>query len=449
MNEKRGSVGYDRLPEPVLSRNAGTLEDPLDNIIGEINRFRGKIDLCDDTVLAGIRVSRRVNRGRRDGPGPNFRRTMMRKYAYLMILIGAMLAGSCAKDVEPLRGVVDFIAGDVVLQSGGQSAPARTGDVLTEGMKLRTGVNSYARISVEGDTLQIYEKTLIDFSTLSRLVKKDRTTMEMTVEKGTVLCRVFLKVNKGDSFRVSSSTMVAAVRGTEFLYGVEKGRGVVACSRGTGAVRRVGSDEEIVLGENQMVTIDTNKKMAAGPIPRGYVYKDFSFGKNSYEKGESTPDRGMPSRTGPRQDGESRGPDSPDTAAKKKKTGFGKSEKKVAADDAKPEGAAKKKVSITEEKKTPSQKEDNSAAVKKNSSGAREGKRAADAKGPDNATRKPGKSDTAAIKKRDSGTKDAGKIDTAESKTDGNKKTVRPATENERRPGSFLVKPRVDEPEAK
>jgi len=389
-----------------------------------------------------------MNRGRRDEPDQNIWRTMMRQYAYLMIIIAAALAGSCAKDIEPLRGVVDFIAGDVALLSGERSAPARTGDVLTEGMKLRTGEHSYARISIGGDTLQIYEKTLVDFTALTRLVKQERTTMEMTVEKGTILCRVFLKVNKGDSFRLSSSTMVAAVRGTEFLYGVENGRGVVACSRGIVTVRRVGTDEEIVLGENQMVTIDADEKMAAGPIPRGYVYRDFSFRKNSYEKGEAAPDRVMAMRQGSRQDRKPRGADGEDETAKMKSNGSEQSEKKGAANAVKQERAAKKIVPVAEEKKTTSRKED-TAAAKKNSSVTRGEKRAADAREPDNATREPGKSDTADIKKRDSGTKDAGKTDAAELTTGGNRKTVRTGNEKERRPGSFLVKPRVDEPEAK
>ncbi|MBP7737969.1 MAG: PAS domain S-box protein [Spirochaetes bacterium] len=54
VNENKESVSYDRLPELVLSCNAGTLEATLDNIIGEINRFRGKVDLNDDIVLLGF-----------------------------------------------------------------------------------------------------------------------------------------------------------------------------------------------------------------------------------------------------------------------------------------------------------------------------------------------------------------------------------------------------------
>lgn len=54
VNEKKESVSYDGLPDLVLSCNAGTLEATLDNIIGEINRFRGTVDLCDDIVLLGF-----------------------------------------------------------------------------------------------------------------------------------------------------------------------------------------------------------------------------------------------------------------------------------------------------------------------------------------------------------------------------------------------------------
>lgn len=374
----------------------------------------------------------------------------MRQCACAMIMMAAVLFGSCAKDAEPLRGVVDFIAGDVALLFGERSAPARAGDVLTEGMKLRTAANSYARISIGGDTLQIYEKTLIDFTALTRLVKQERTTMEMTVEKGTVLCRVFLKVNKGDSFRVSSSTMVAAVRGTEFLYGVENGRGVVACSRGSVTVRRAGSDGEIVIGENQMVTIDSGEKMATEPIPRGYAYRDFSFGKNSYEKGEAAPGKDTAMRTGSRRDRAPRGADSADAAVKQDKTASEASEKKGAADAMKKEGAAKKKAAGTDADKTPPRKQGDAAAnAKKNPAGSKEGKSAADTTRPDGAKKDAGKSGTAVDKKQESGVKDSGKTDAAESESGANKKTTRTVTGKERRPGSFLEKPRVDEPEAK
>ncbi len=54
VNENKDSISYDRLPELVRACNAETLESTLDNIIEEVDRFRGKADQCDDIVLLGF-----------------------------------------------------------------------------------------------------------------------------------------------------------------------------------------------------------------------------------------------------------------------------------------------------------------------------------------------------------------------------------------------------------
>lgn len=53
-NERKEIINYDKLPELFRACNAMTLELTLDSMIAEINRFRGKADLCDDIVLLGF-----------------------------------------------------------------------------------------------------------------------------------------------------------------------------------------------------------------------------------------------------------------------------------------------------------------------------------------------------------------------------------------------------------
>lgn len=54
INEKNDLIGYDRLPDLIRECNDAALDSTLDNIITEINRFRGRADLCDDIVLLGF-----------------------------------------------------------------------------------------------------------------------------------------------------------------------------------------------------------------------------------------------------------------------------------------------------------------------------------------------------------------------------------------------------------
>jgi len=56
MNEKNEILGYDYLPELFRHCYGTTLESTLDNIMEEINRFKGRTRLIDDIVLLGFEI---------------------------------------------------------------------------------------------------------------------------------------------------------------------------------------------------------------------------------------------------------------------------------------------------------------------------------------------------------------------------------------------------------
>ena len=56
MNENRDMIGFDSLPELVRQANDSSLGATLDNIMEEINRFKGNAALSDDIVLLGFEV---------------------------------------------------------------------------------------------------------------------------------------------------------------------------------------------------------------------------------------------------------------------------------------------------------------------------------------------------------------------------------------------------------
>jgi hypothetical protein len=196
-----------------------------------------------------------------------------------LVLACAAAALQCKKKAEPVTGNVDFISGEVSLVTAEKTAPARIGDAVVEGMKIRTGEKSFARVAFGENVLKIYESTDLEFTSLSRDPNNDSRKTEMNMERGTILSNVSLKLAKGDSHRVTSDTMIAAVRGTEYLYSVDETLGVVACYRGAMSVLRAGSSEEVILNAGEMLTIEKGRKMKPVKIPAGFRHKDFEYGK--------------------------------------------------------------------------------------------------------------------------------------------------------------------------
>jgi sigma-B regulation protein RsbU (phosphoserine phosphatase) len=56
-NERNELIGYDHLPELFRHCSGATLESTLDNIMEEINKFKGRARLCDDIVLLGFEIT--------------------------------------------------------------------------------------------------------------------------------------------------------------------------------------------------------------------------------------------------------------------------------------------------------------------------------------------------------------------------------------------------------
>ncbi len=383
----------------------------------------------------------------------------MKKMVLAVVVICAALTVQCKKDAGIRQGVISFKAGKVLLVSGDKSMPARVGDTVCEGMKLQTGEQSYARIAFDGDTIQVYEKTRIDFATLSRVVEKQRDTMEMALEKGTVLCRVVLKINKGDSFRVSSETMVAAVRGTVFLYGVDGNRGVVACDRGVVSVVNVASGVETILHAGQMLSIEPGKMMKAVPIPAGYKYRDFKHGKNPYGDSEAAAGRDALSRPGADHETTGATADSGEVVEQKSRITDSPTTGKSGSDAKDRSIPAEKKVSGADTKRSAAAADEPGPAEKKSTALTAQKKETAETKKKSSANGITGKKRGSDTKDRlvaadktvpGSGEKGADKSETADDTVrDAKKKAVSPGTAGERRPGGLLVKPRVEEPEAK
>ncbi|MBN1497212.1 MAG: FecR domain-containing protein [Spirochaetes bacterium] len=206
---------------------------------------------------------------------------MNRPVIFLFLAFACAAAAlQCKKKAEPLEYVVDFITGEVSLTGAGGTSKAAIGDVVREGMTVATGERSFARISFGENFIKIYEQTELAFSAFSRDPDSGAERTEMRVEKGAILSSAALRLTKGDLQSVSSETMIAAVRGTEYLYSVDRMLGLVACYRGAVSVLRAGSDEEVLLHAGEMVYVKKGEPMRVTRIPAGFRYKNFEYGKD-------------------------------------------------------------------------------------------------------------------------------------------------------------------------
>lgn len=206
----------------------------------------------------------------------------MNRPAIFLFLAFACAAAAlqCKKKAEPLDYTVDFITGEVTIAGAGGTSKAAIGDVLHEGMTVATGERSFARISFGESVIKIYEQTELAISAFSRDPDSGAERTEMRMEKGTILSSAALRLTKGDLQRVSSETMIAAVRGTEYLYSVDGMLGLVACYRGAVSVLRTGSGEEVLLNAGEMVYVKKGEPMRVERVPAGFRYKNFEYGKD-------------------------------------------------------------------------------------------------------------------------------------------------------------------------
>lgn len=220
------------------------------------------------------------------------RRKEMKHTPIVLILAAAVLSTSCVKNPEPVSGVINFMAGTVTITDNDLTVAARIGDTVHKDSLVRTGANSFAQIAIAGNLIEVYEQSSLILSGVTRGGSGTEET-DVRMGKGTVFCKVkkMLGSSRGDSFRVSSGVMVAAVRGTEFLYAVDCSKGLVATYKGIVGVRSAGggdNEAEVSIAEGNMVAVEPGSASKVTPVPEGFRYRDFEYGKNAYMPEEAS-----------------------------------------------------------------------------------------------------------------------------------------------------------------
>jgi len=201
----------------------------------------------------------------------------MKKYVSILAVAGISMLlitqVSCKKDKDltlAREGYVNFISGKVLLvQADGNEAEAAVGDVVKEGMKIKTdGDKSLSEIYFGENAIKILGNTVVSVEKLITNIKTNGEESVFVVENGSAFSRVKQKLSKDDSYTVKTTTAIAAVRGTDFLVTQEDGKSNVACVEGLVAVlnQSLGSGEPLVLEDKEEVDVVEGKDMVKQQI---------------------------------------------------------------------------------------------------------------------------------------------------------------------------------------
>ena len=134
----------------------------------------------------------------------------------IVIAIGiAVICTACkpgSKNISTEMATAVFVVGEVSVKKGDADyKPLIQGDTLTLHDIVRTGQKGIAVLQMEQvGTIRISEESTVRLSSVTKGL------VELSVEKGEVFSKV-TKLQKDQSYQVKTPTVVASVRGTEFL----------------------------------------------------------------------------------------------------------------------------------------------------------------------------------------------------------------------------------------
>jgi hypothetical protein len=181
------------------------------------------------------------------------------KKAIVWVIAAALAAVACKEEPKKkathAAAVVFVVGKDAKIVSAKGEANAAKGAVLYEADKLVTGKKSQVDLVLPNNILlRVDQNTTMEMKELSvgeGGAQQDR----LMLQRGTVFAKV-AKLDKKSSFAIQTPTLVAGVRGTQFMTEAdETGKGKVAVIEGkVGVESSTGKTEEISEGEQAEVS---------------------------------------------------------------------------------------------------------------------------------------------------------------------------------------------------
>jgi len=187
----------------------------------------------------------------------------------ILITTFALLIFSCKPLQKNITAQLIFTQGDVTIIQNDVNKPAALGAIVSPDDIIATGNQSVA-------VLQIGDGAIAHIGSNSRVIVKSllETSVNLYLEKGEVISKVE-RLKKGQEYMVKTRSVVASVRGTQFLVRADEKIGKVAVHTGSVSVKPVveAEKEEVVAketiveqGKAAIVTVEETKDVKQPPV---------------------------------------------------------------------------------------------------------------------------------------------------------------------------------------
>lgn len=172
----------------------------------------------------------------------------------LLIAFVACCIHACKGQQKTLSGVIIFAQGDVTIIQNDVNKPAGIGANVNPNDIIATGNQSIA-------VVQIAERAIAHIGSNSRVVVQSLfdTSVTLYLEKGEVISKVE-RLQKGQEYSVKARSVVASVRGTQFLVKADEKIGKVAVHTGSVSVKPVIEAEEVEVAEIKETIVEGGKE---------------------------------------------------------------------------------------------------------------------------------------------------------------------------------------------
>jgi hypothetical protein len=170
---------------------------------------------------------------------------------------------------QPLTARFATVRGDVTLLSSG-TAPATTGQTLSEGQTIQTGRGSSASLLLEdGSRISLPSNSRLKILRLRRYVLEAAVDYDFEVQRGEARSRVVPLKSKNDRYQMRTPKAVSAVRGTDFQTRFDEaaGRDFAEVDDGALAVALPAGTEVAVATGNGLAVQPDGSSIAEAMLP--------------------------------------------------------------------------------------------------------------------------------------------------------------------------------------
>jgi len=191
-------------------------------------------------------------------------------YQWLLLSVIIFLLSACIPQQKSIPAHMVFVQGDVTIIRNDVNVPAVLGSVVQPEDIIATGNQSIA-------VVQIADKAVAHITSNSKVKVTSlvATSTTLYLEKGELISKVE-RLQKGQQYMVKTRSVVASVRGTQFLVKTDEKIGKVAVHTGTVSVKPVVEEakaEEVEVketivdgGKEAIVTVEEEKAVKEIPI---------------------------------------------------------------------------------------------------------------------------------------------------------------------------------------